>query len=118
MPTRSWEYSDDDDVCGVDLRDGQIVYFSMPKGPQGRFGEVGSSQSVENFLAYGPSVAIPRNIVLEVLHELGNPSTTWLHPSAETATVQELASALRSGDVSRALRIVEAVTRLDVTDAD
>ncbi len=49
-------------VSGVHTNEGHMLWWSRPPGPEGRFGEVGSAQSFEDFNTSGPPFPIPAEI--------------------------------------------------------
>ena len=48
---------------GVSTAGGRVEWRSTPDGPDGRFGKSAVTQTFEEFLEKGPSVAAPRKVV-------------------------------------------------------
>ncbi len=69
------EWPDGDGVSGVHTREGHLLWWSRPGGPNGRFGEAARSQSFTDFRENGSAVSCPPEIeatLRDVLAESGN----------------------------------------------
>lgn len=75
IPYFSASWDDGDSMCGVDTQADGLWWSMRPNGPGGHFGEVGTGQSIEDFLTRGPAVGgAPTDVVdrlFAVLEEHG-----------------------------------------------
>ena len=61
------EWDDGDGRAGVNAGPSGLTWWYRPKGPGGRFGEVGSDQTFEEFLGHGPKGgAVPEKVIGEL----------------------------------------------------
>ncbi len=63
---RSWQWPDGEGVSGVHTFEGQLVWWNRPGGDGGRFGEGASTQTFDEFIADGPPVFVPANVLSEL----------------------------------------------------
>ena len=66
VPKRDWEWTEGSYICGVHTHEGQLVWWSRPFGPTGYMSEGASVQSFQDFLASGPPVSAPSEVVEEL----------------------------------------------------
>jgi len=78
VPKRDWEWRVGDTQHGVHTYEGQLVWWERPDGPGGYWAEVAVAQSFADFLAAGPRLPAPEEVV-EALRAL-------LRPPPETPT--------------------------------
>ncbi len=61
------ERDDGDGRAGVNAGPGGLTWWYRPNGPGGRFGELGSDQTFEEFLGQGPKGgAVPEKVIREI----------------------------------------------------
>ncbi len=53
VPSRSWEWGDGMSTSGVHTSEGKLVWWTRPSGDGGRFAEMASEQSFDDFLESG-----------------------------------------------------------------
>lgn len=66
VPRREWEWQDGTTLCGVHTYEGQLVWWSRPAGPTGHWFEYGVAQAFADFLASGPRVSAPPQVLDEL----------------------------------------------------
>jgi ankyrin repeat protein len=116
----SWEFETSSDRCGVDLRGDTLSWWGEPHGPMGRFSGGGSSQSLGDFVKYGPDGggSVPQEILREMLDELcAGARPRWLDPP--DAAVDAWIDAAYAGDATKieaALAQGVDVNARDLTD--
>ncbi|GAB4578009.1 MAG: hypothetical protein Fur0022_07410 [Anaerolineales bacterium] len=66
VPKREWEWQEGTWICGVHTYEGQLVWWGRPSGPTGYMSEGASVQSFQDFLASGPPVSVPPEVVEEL----------------------------------------------------
>ncbi len=54
LPKFEWTWSERGGTSGVQLRHGELFWWTTPGGPNGRFGEAAAAQSFADFRARGP----------------------------------------------------------------
>ncbi|MGQ0604928.1 MAG: hypothetical protein ACT4QE_24885 [Anaerolineales bacterium] len=63
VPQREWEWQEGTMLCGVHTHEGQLVWWSRPFGPTGYMFENAAVQAFPDFLASGPRVSAPTQVV-------------------------------------------------------
>jgi hypothetical protein len=66
VPRREWEWPEGTRQCGVHAYEGQLVWWSRPFSPTGYMFEDGGVQAFPDFLASGPPVSAPPQVVEEL----------------------------------------------------
>lgn len=56
------EWPDGDGTSGVQVADGELLWWSRPGGPNGRFGEAARTQTLDDYRANGPAVTCPTSV--------------------------------------------------------
>jgi len=92
LPSFSAEWIDGDSQSGVHTEADGLLWWSRPDGPGGHFGEVGSSQSYEDFLINGP---MDRSVPAQKLDKLRSVLEAHgyridNHPTTERQSAQSL----------------------------
>lgn len=65
------EWRDGDGWSGVHDREGDLLWWSRPGGPNGRFGEAAGSQALADYRANGPMVSCPAHVEAELDRAVG-----------------------------------------------
>lgn len=72
LPRQEWTWTHPDGTAGVHTYQGHLLWWDRPKGPNGRFGEVATTQSFSDYRARGPKVGgAPDDVLAELDALLG-----------------------------------------------